>query len=265
MALAPPETRSSAALTAETRSPAALGAALVASVVVHGAVVLALLGLVTGGPRAAQAEVSRLAVRLVDPPPPSLPVPPAPPVQAPLPVAVAAVKPAEAARPRPPAPAPATRSEAVPAPAVEPAAPTPPVVATDNPLPVGRVDVAANYGIMSGLSQDLLMRTQGTYMREVERPVEILQKPAVTYPPDALAEGRDGSVVAWLAIAPDGSIEDVVIDSGEQPFVDAVNAVVASTTFKPAIERGERIPFWVVMTFDFHSGAASVAVDTPPR
>lgn len=231
--------------------PPAIAPAFVASLLIHAALAFALIGVITMGRPALGDGTSMLAVRLVEPPA-SLPLVAADVAPTPLPVAES------------PTMAPMRQPAATPPDAVSVAAPTPeppqPPEAQPAPsapvLPLGEVDIAENYYALSSLQEELVLRTQGAYLAEVEKPVRVLQKPVVGYPADALAAQRSGTVVAWLAISREGAIEEVIIDSGEPEFAEAVTAALPTAKFLPAEEKDELIPFYIVMVFEFRSGSA---------
>ncbi len=131
-----------------------------------------------------------------------------------------------------------------------------------------QVDVSENYSILHSLPEELVLRTQGDYLIEVEKPVRMVKRPDVTYPPDALTAQRQGTVVAWLAITTDGNIDEVIIDAGTEEFAEAVRQALPSAQFLPAEERGQIIPYYIILSFDFRTGVpttASTAVrSTPP-
>jgi TonB family protein len=95
------------------------------------------------------------------------------------------------------------------------------------------------------------------YLIEVEKPVRVLSLPDVAYPREALAAGRQDTVVAWVAVDRDGAIEEIVIDSGEPEFAEAVLAALPSAKFLPAEERGEIVPFYILLQFDFRTADAT--------
>ncbi|MBK9116813.1 MAG: energy transducer TonB [Betaproteobacteria bacterium] len=234
-------------MTIAARRPAAIAPAFAASLVIHGAVAVALFGLVATGRQGDGDVPAPLAVRLVGPPAAAE----APPAPATPDVVVSA----EAS----PVALPAPSSEAGVAPQPARVAEEPRAVADPRPSPSatapppGTVSARENYAAMGGISPDLVSRAHMNYLIEVEKPVRVLNLPEVPYPPEALAAGRQDTVVAWVAIDREGAIEDVVIDSGEPEFADAVLAALPTAKFLPAEERGELVPFYILLQFDFRT------------
>lgn len=242
-------------MTTAARRPPAIAPAFAASLVVHGAVAVALFGLVATG-RPGDGDVAApLAVRLVGPPLPAE----APPAPAAPDVVVAA----EASTAALPARAGDESAQTQPARVADaPLAPTEPRRAPSAAAPPpGTVSARENYAAMGGISPDIVARAHMNYLIEVEKPVRVLRLPEVPYPPAALAAGRQDTVVAWVAVDRDGGIEDVVIDSGEAEFADAVRAALPSAKFLPAEERGELVPFYILLQFDFRT---SGSITKPP-
>jgi len=247
-------------MTTALRRPPAIAPAFVASLVIHVAVGVALFGLIATGRQGPGEPFAPLAVRLVGPPAPAE----APPAPAAPEVVVTADASAVAL------PAPSAEASAEPRPAqvadearAEAQRPTP---ASAPAPPPGAVRVRENYGAMGGISADIVTRAQSDYLIEVEKPVRVLQMPEVPYPPEALRAGRQDTVVAWVAIDREGAIEDVVIDSGEPEFAEAVRAALPTAKFLPAEERGEIVPFYIVLQFDFRmaGGTSGVAAGVAP-
>jgi outer membrane biosynthesis protein TonB len=243
-------------LTPSLRWSPAIAPSFVASLAIHVAIGVALFGLVSTERMAGSDDLVPLAVRLVEMPSQRL----QPPTPAPTETIVS--QSAEAA--------------ALPVPSMEVASEPPPQAHTpgsavvEPPLPAdarpgsaasvpasGTVAIAENYAALAGLSNELVTRTQGTYMPEVETPVRIIKSPDVVYPQNALKEGRQATVVVWLAIDTQGAIEEVVVDSDEQEFVGAVRDALPMAKFLPAMERGTIIPYYVVMQFDFRTAGAT--------
>ena len=250
-------------MTIADRRPPAIAPAFVASLVVHGALGFALFGLVSSGRPGPAEAIAPLAVRLVGPPAPAT----APPSPQTTDAVVTADTAAQAL------PSPSTEANAPPTPAMTAAAPVaaaeaPPADAAAAPPP-GTVAVRENYAAMAGISTDIVARAHSDYLIEVEKTVRVLRLPEVPYPPEALAAGRQDTVVAWIAVDREGAIEDVVIDSGEPEFAAAVLAALPTAKFLPAEERGEIIPFYIVLQFDFRTTGGAVApsanASEPPR
>ncbi|MEO6566426.1 MAG: energy transducer TonB [Casimicrobiaceae bacterium] len=227
--------------------PPALAPAALASLSIHVAIAFALATVLSPRPFAWGSSSAALSVELVSPrPTPQLPVVA---VTAPAPQFASAPK----MRPTPPA------LPANPDPAATPAAGTapvpvesaPPPVATQASLTLGRIRMAENYAALSGLPEELVLRSQGEFLIEVDKLVRVVRNPDVVYPSDALQARREGTVVAWLALDREGAIVETIIVSGEPEFAAAVEAALPSAQFLPAENGGETVPFYLIMTFEF--------------
>ncbi len=139
-------------------------------------------------------------------------------------------------------------------------------------VPLGSVDVRLqDQALMTGLPNVLAERTTSEFPVEVLRLVRMPSRPAVAYPPEALAAQRQGSVLAWITVEADGSVEEVIIVEGEAEFAAAVEAALVATRFAPAVDRSGPIRFYTLLRFDFAGGspaaaaAAAAEADTAPR
>ena len=120
--------------------------------------------------------------------------------------------------------------------------------------------VRQSQGSATILSDALQQRSQAEYPIEIDKPVRVLVAPAVGYPPAAAKSKREGTVVAWTAVGAGGEIEDIVIE-GDPEFGDAVTQAMGGAKFLPAENDGSPIRFYVVLTFEFRTGASGA---TPP-
>lgn len=80
----------------------------------------------------------------------------------------------------------------------------------------------------------------------------------VAYPPDLLAEGTRGSVVAEFVVASDGRIETHtirIVSSSHELFSAAVSAALPSVVFTPAIKGGRAVRQVVQQPFLFSPGS----------
>lgn len=251
-------TVSTIALTGDPRRSPTIAPAFAASLLIHVMLGVALVGLASADRMARGDDRVPLAVRLVDPPAPPAPLP------APT-AAEAIVSPRSEAAALPAAspdvaPKPSTATPAPSVTAVQPPAPAEVRPEPASPVPaLGTVAIAEPAGGMAALSPDVVARSHGGYLIEVEKPVRVLRMPEVAYPQVALEAQREGTVVVWLAIDRDGAIEDVVVDSGLPAFVDAVMDALPSAKFLPAEERGELIPFYIALQFDFRIAGGATA------
>ncbi len=232
------------------RLPLALAPAALASLLVHLAIAIALAAVVSLRPFALGYSNAALTVELVAPPPtPEMPVAVEPaPVPEILNVPMTSTEPPESpANPAPPAAAPAN-----PAPAT--AEPRPPQAAEQASLTLGRIRAALSYSRLSGLPEELVLRSQSEFLIEVDKLVRVARNPDVIYPPDALKARREGTVVAWLALDREGAVMETIIVSGEPEFAAAVEAALPTARFLPAENGGQTVPFYLIMTFEFRGG-----------
>lgn len=234
----------------DPRLPPALAPAALASLLVHIAIAFVLAAAVSLRPFAWGYSNAALTVELVAPPPKAedttaaatTPIPEI--VNAPLP---RPEPPETPTSPMPPVPAPAN-------PAPDAVKPEPPRDATQASLTLGRIHMAESYAAVSSLPEELVTRTQGQFLIEVDKLVQVVRNPDVVYPPDALKARREGTVVAWLALSREGTVEETIIVSGEPEFAAAVEAALPSARFLPAVNGGEAVPFYLIMTFEFRGG-----------
>lgn len=232
------------------RLPSDLAPAALASLSVHVALAFALATVVSLRPLPRGYSNAALTVELVAPPakaevPVEVATPPLPEVAStPMTRAESSALPVN--------PLPAATAPAVPAPV--PTEPAPPRDATQASLTLGHIRMAENYAGLSGLPEELVMRTQGEFLIEVDKLVRIARNPDLVYPPDALKAKREGTVVAWLALDREGAVTETIIASGEPEFAAAVEATLPTARFLPAENGGETVPFYLIMTFEFRGG-----------
>lgn len=228
------------------QSRSALGLAAAASVVAHLAVALAVAAFVSMRPATWGTASAAITVNLVAPQPVVDPAPLVPELPAPVITSVdpgGAVAPATTSETAPP-PAPAVLPEEPPR--AEPAQP-----AAQPSVAAGKVDVAENYAAVSGLPEELANRTHGEFLIEVDKLAQVVRQPDIAYPPEALAAGREGKVMAWIALDREGAITETIIVSGEPEFAAAVEAALPTARFLPAINAGEAVPFYIILNFNF--------------
>lgn len=224
----------------------ALGTAAVASVVAHVGIALVVAAFVSMRPAAWGTATAAITVNLVTPQPVvELPLP-APEVPAPV---IASAEPGGAVAPDivaepAPAPAPATLPES-------PPQPDPPRAEPQRSLVSGRIDVAENFAAVSGLPEDLANRTRSEFLIEVDKLAQVVHFPDIGYPPEALAAGREGNVMAWIALDREGAITETIIVSGEPEFAAAIEAALPGARFLPAINTGEAVPHYIILNFSF--------------
>lgn len=158
----------------------------------------------------------------------------------------------------PPAVAPAPPAESVPAP--ETVAPAMPTATTDAHVEFG---VTA---ILGRLGDALQMRSLHEFPAEIDTPVRHADAIGVQYPPLALEEKREGTVVAWVIVDAEGRVEEISIPEGGPEFGEAVQNALLSATFLPARDGGKPIRYYTMLEFRFRLGAAgaTVAPGSPP-
>ena len=233
----------------QSRRPPALAPAALASLFVHIAIAFVLAAVVSLRPFAWGYSNAALTVELVSPPPKiEDPITTATSIPEVVNAPLTRTEPPETqANPAPPAPAPVT-----PVPAA--VKPEPPRDATQASLTLGLIRMVENYAALSSLPEELVLRTQGQFLIEVDKLVQVVRNPDVVYPPDALKARREGTVVAWLALSREGTVEEIIIVYGEPEFAAAVEAALPSARYLPAENGGETVPFYLIMTFEFRGG-----------
>lgn len=228
----------------------AIGPAFFASLVIHAALAFALIGVMSTAAPALGDGASLLAVRLVEPPP----SPPISVTEVDAATLAAAESPTKVPSPPPSPPPSESVSKAAPQP--DPPQPAPTEAAFSAPsLPLGQVDVGESRFGLAILDQELVLRTQSEYPAEVDKAVRVVRKPDVSYPADAFAAQRSGTVIAWLAVNREGGVDEVIIVSGEPEFAEAVTAAIPTARFQPAEDGGATIRYYFVMEFEFRSGS----------
>ncbi len=71
------------------------------------------------------------------------------------------------------------------------------------------------------------------------------------YPHEARAAGKTGTVVLKVIILADGSVADVEVMRGEEPFVSAAVAAVKTWKYEPARHRGQPITVYRIVRIPF--------------
>lgn len=223
--------------------------ALAASLVAHLALVAAFahtFGTQPAAPRQAEPALSLLLVpRTVAAPvdaqaqlaPVPLATPPRPTADSP-----ATVPPPE------PQVAPARPAELPPAP--ESAAPAMPAATTD-----AHVEFSVT-SVLGRLGDALQMRSLHEFPAEIETPVRHADSIDVAYPPLALEEKREGTVVAWVIVDAEGRVEEISIPEGGPEFGEAVQNALLAARFLPAEDRGKPIRYFTMLEFRFRLGTA---------
>ena len=80
-------------------------------------------------------------------------------------------------------------------------------------------------------------------------PLESNEVPS--YPQEARASGKTGTVVLKVVILADGSVADVQVMRGDEPFVSAAIAAVKTWKYQPARHQGQPITVYRVVQIPF--------------
>lgn len=99
----------------------------------------------------------------------------------------------------------------------------------------------------------------GQFPVEVDASVVLPGKLEIPYPPSALNAKREGTVLAWVVVAADGTVEDVRVVEGDADFAAAVTDTLAGARFVPARDGGAPIRFYVTLEIEFRLGDATKA------
>ena len=118
----------------------------------------------------------------------------------------------------------------------------------------GSVAVAIT-SVLARLGEELEHRTHDEFGFEVDAPVRLPGTPSVAYPAKALSEHREASIVAWIVVAADGSVKEVLIPDDASDFATAVADVLRHARFVPATNHGMAIRYFTMLEFDFRIGA----------
>jgi len=187
--------------------------------------------------------------------------------------------PAEAETPPAPAPvaSPLRRSPETPA-VLPPSAPrvTDPATAETPPAPDAvapamppassdaRVEFATS-AVLGRLGDALQMRSLFEFPAEIEVPVRPADAIDVQYPPAALEERREATVVAWVIVDADGRVEEISIPEGGPEFGEAVQNALLTARFLPAQDGGKPIRYFTMLEFKFRLGSsgATLVPDQP--
>lgn len=81
------------------------------------------------------------------------------------------------------------------------------------------------------------------------RPLD--SNPVPPYPQEARAAGKTGMVILKVVILADGSVGDVTVMRGEEPFVSAAVAAVKKWKYEPARAQGQPITVYRVIQIPF--------------
>jgi protein TonB len=82
-------------------------------------------------------------------------------------------------------------------------------------------------------------------------PTPLASNQIPSYPQEARATGKTGTVVLKVVILADGSVADVEVMRGEEPFVSAAVASVKTWKYQPARHQGQPITVYRVVQIPF--------------
>jgi len=82
-------------------------------------------------------------------------------------------------------------------------------------------------------------------------PKPLESNPVPPYPQEARAAGKTGMVILKVVILADGSVGDVTVMRGEEPFVSAAVATVKKWRYEPARAQGQPITVYRVIQIPF--------------
>jgi protein TonB len=78
-----------------------------------------------------------------------------------------------------------------------------------------------------------------------------ISQPRPGYPPDAKAEGVEGTVVVQFLVTAQGTVSDVRVVSGDSRLSGAVVEAVKRWRFQPGTFQGRPVPMWRSASFPF--------------
>lgn len=82
-------------------------------------------------------------------------------------------------------------------------------------------------------------------------PKPLESNPVPPYPQEARAAGKTGMVILKVVILADGSVGDVTVMRGEEPFVSAAVSTVKKWKYEPALAQGQPITVYRVIQIPF--------------
>jgi TonB family protein len=227
--------------------------ALAASTAAHLALLVVLVASVSLTPATIRNAATTLSIVLV---------PPQPTTNAPAVEAHQAVVVAEK-----PAPAPAAtipRPPLAPAPALPSAAPARNILA---PAVTGaraqaRVEYAATT-VLGRLGEAMQTRSLLEFPPEIDRPVRPFGAIDVEYPPAALEDRREATVVAWIVVDATGRVDEIAIIEGGPEFGEPVQNALLMAKFLPARNEGKPIRHFTMLEFRFRIDTADAVIVQP--
>ena len=245
-----------------------LSVSFAASVCVHLAAILVLVGLFesTPMPLSRLASAPSIEVALVEPPSIRFSPPPeAPPLAAevpvaPLPVAPLPTRPPVQWRPSPPPPD-------------QPQGPAPPealvssevsaaAVPTGAQVPPGSTSVGALKDT-ERLGRTQALRLAQRFPKAAANPARLREPLVVPYPPRAAWEHREARIIALLILDTDGRIVETTLFPDDPLFAPTVLDVLSHARLAPAELDGKPLPYWTILEFVFTLRRATAAPQEP--
>jgi TonB family protein len=89
------------------------------------------------------------------------------------------------------------------------------------------------------------------FPREIESSAALPGRIRVPYPPGALAQRREGTVLAYAIVDAQGVVEQTTIVSGQGDFNEAVKSTLARTRMIPARDGGKPVRSYITLEFNF--------------
>ena len=117
---------------------------------------------------------------------------------------------------------------------------------------------------MAHLGEALQTRALFEFPAEIDTPVRSIGTVDVVYPPEALNEGREADVVAWVIVDANGQVEEISIPVGGPEFGEPVQNALLDAKFLPAQDRGQPIRYFTMLEFKFRVGTPAASAGTAP-
>ncbi|MGB6821003.1 MAG: energy transducer TonB [Candidatus Acidiferrales bacterium] len=83
------------------------------------------------------------------------------------------------------------------------------------------------------------------------------------YPPEALTQRLEGSVILHTIIAPDGTVQSMDATSGNPVFIPAAETAVRQWRFNPVLLNGQPVTVDTTITVQFHLASQAAATSQP--
>lgn len=116
----------------------------------------------------------------------------------------------------------------------------------------GKGDVAGlEGGIVGGVAGGMVGGGVMAVPEDADPPIPSPRNPKPVYPPQAVANKQTGVVVLKVIVLADGTVGDVGVLRGEEPFVSAAVAAVKRWRYEPARWKGQAITVYRVVQIPF--------------